>query len=145
MDQRERNNKLDVLEGILKALGGTPANLSLSPIPENVVSLAALITLLTTQVKAPTYSEVTVITAVTSTVTGNAYVSFGSKVCAFIDIVNHTGTDIEYRRNGVGEFITIPTGQSRMIEGITNANQIGVRRKDSSLTAVTVRAEAFVL
>lgn len=96
-------------------------------------------------IKSPSYSEVSVITVATSGATGTTFVPFASKACAFIDVVNNTGADIQYQRNGAGEYIVIPTGASRYIEGITNANQIGVRRADLTTTQVTVRAEAFVL
>lgn len=147
MDGKKINTQLEVQEAILKALGGNPEALTDTVVGMSTL-LSSVITQLTTvvnQLKAPVYSSVTVITAPTSTVTGTTYVPFGNVPCAFIDIVNHTGADIEYRRNGAGEFITIPTGQSRIVEGITNANQVAVRRKDSSLTQVTVRAEAYVL
>lgn len=139
-----RNNQLDVLEGILKAVGGDPVNLSETPQAGGSTELAALLAALILQIKAPVYSSVTIITAPTSVV-GATYTPFGNVPCAFIDLVNHTGFDVEYRRNGAGEFITVPTGQSRIIEGITNANQISVRRKDGLNTSITVRAEAYVL
>lgn len=37
----------------------------------------------------------------------------------------------------------ITAGQTRQIRGITNANAISFKRKDSSTTQVTVRAEAL--
>lgn len=147
MDGKKINTQLEVQEAILKALGGNPAALTDTVVGMSTL-LSSVITQLTTvvnQLKAPVYSSVTVITAPTSAVTGATYTPFGNVPCAFIDLVNHTGFDVEYRRNGAGEFITIPTGQSRIIEGITNANQISVRRKDGLNTSITVRAEAYVL
>lgn len=140
MDGKKINSQLEVQEAILRVLGGDSRNLT-----ESTLGLASLMTTLVRQIKAPVYSEVRTITVNTSAVTGTDYVSFPALACAFIDIVNHTGADIQYRRNGAGEYITVPTGQSRLVEGITNANQIGVRRSDSSTYSVTLRAEAFVL
>lgn len=142
---RPRNKELDVLEGILVALGGKPVDLSETPTVGSSIDTTGLLLNLISAIKAPSYASVGIITATTSVVTGTTYVAFPNTPCAFLDIVNHTGFDIEYRRNGAGEFITIPTGSARYIEGITNANQISVRRKDSLTSAITVRAEAFVL
>ena len=38
----------------------------------------------------------------------------------------------------------IPSGAARMVIGITNANQIDVRRTDTGNSQVTVQAEAIV-
>lgn len=140
MDGKKINSQLEVQEAILRVLGGDSRNLT-----ESTLGLASLMTTLVSQIKAPVYSQVRAITVNTSAVTGTDYITFPALACAFIDIVNHTGADIQYRRNGAGEYITVPTGQSRLVEGITNANQIGVRRSDSSTYSVTLRAEAFVL
>lgn len=139
MDGKKINSQLEVQEAILRVLGGDSRNLT-----ESTLGLASLMTTLVRQIKAPSYSSVSIITLNTSVV-GATYTPFGDVPCAFIDLVNHTGFDVEYRRNGAGEFITVPTGQSRIIEGITNANQISVRRKDGLSTSITVRAEAYVL
>ncbi|AEJ81568.1 gp049 [Erwinia phage vB_EamP-S6] len=93
-------------------------------------------------VKMPTYSSVVGVSVATST-TGATWTVFGSQACAAFDLVNDSGTAIEYRRGGAGVAITIPAGASRLITGITNTNQIGVRRVDQSNTAATVKGEAF--
>lgn len=72
-----------------------------------------------------------------------AYGVFTAAACARMDIVNNTGVTIEYRRDGAGATMRIPDGSSRLIEGITNASQIGIRRTDQSATQVTVDAELF--
>lgn len=83
------------------------------------------------------------IVSVQTAAVGTDYAAFASTACTALDIVNNTGTAIEYRRGGAGETIEIPNGAARLILGITNANQIDVRRVDTSNTQVTVRAEAF--
>lgn len=77
-------------------------------------------------------------------VTAGAFTVYGDAACTGMTLDNQSGVDIDYQRNGAGGYITIPHGQSREIEGITNANQIGVRRSDYAnpnqpVQAVTVR------
>jgi hypothetical protein len=83
------------------------------------------------------------IMSVTTAAIGANWTAFASQACTSLDLVNNTGTTIEYRRGAAGVGMPIPTGSARMIIGITNANQIQVRRTDLSATQVTVQAEAF--
>ena len=92
----------------------------------------------------PTAASATILT-LTTAATGTDWTAFGSTACVALDIVNNTGTTIEYRRGGAGNTIPILSGSSRMIVGITNANSIEVRRVDTSNTQVTVTAEALVV
>lgn len=85
------------------------------------------------------------ILALTTAATGTNYTAFASQACTALDIVNNTGVTIEYRRNAAGVAMQIPTGAARMVIAITNANQVDVRRTDTSNTTVTMQAEAFVL
>lgn len=84
------------------------------------------------------------ILGLTTNATGTTYTAFASQACTALDIVNNTGTTVEYRRGGAGTAMQIPTGTARMVIGITNANQVDVRRTDTSNTQVTLQAEAFV-
>lgn len=93
---------------------------------------------------APKFTTVTITQAATAA-DGSSFTAFPSVACEFIEIVNDTGTDIEYRRGATGNTMVIPTGQTRTIYGLSNANGIQVRRKDVANTQVTVRAEAFKL
>jgi hypothetical protein len=74
---------------------------------------------------------------------GSTWVAYASQACAVLDLFNNTGTAIEYRRDGAGVAITIPDGLSRQIRGITDADEIEVRRVDQSATQVTVPAEFY--
>lgn len=127
-----------------------PVTLVSPALPPNAATAAAQATLLTAvqavlaAVKMPTYSAVTILSAVTSTTAGTP-VLFGDNACSALDITNNTGVDIEYRRNATGLYMPIASGSSRLVTGITNANQIGIRRVDQSTTAVTVKAEAFAV
>lgn len=75
---------------------------------------------------------------------GSGFAGFADIPCDALDIVNSTGTAIEYRRNGAGGTIQVPNGGSRLVAGITNANQVQVRRVDQSNTQVTLTAEAML-
>jgi hypothetical protein len=97
---------------------------------------------ITQAIYAPKYTTVT-ITNLTTDAVGINWTAFGSLACEILEVVNDTGTDLEYRRGGAGLTMIIPAGQTRQIRGITNANTISFKRKDSSNTQVTVRAEAL--
>jgi len=92
----------------------------------------------------PTSASASIV-SVTTAATGTNWTAFGSTACVALDIVNNTGTTIEYRRGGAGSAIPIPSGSARLVVGITNANSIEVRRVDTSNTQVTVTAEAIVV
>jgi hypothetical protein len=83
------------------------------------------------------------ILALTTNATGTTFTAFGASTCVALDIVNNTGTTIEYRRGATPAAMQIPTGTARLVVGITNANQIEVRRTDVSNVQVTLQAEAF--
>lgn len=87
------------------------------------------------QLKVPTYAAVTNLILTTST-TAAAYVAFPSQACEAIDIMNDTGSAIEYVRNGAGNPYPIPNGASHFIPGITNANQISFRVKGTAAAVV---------
>lgn len=91
----------------------------------------------------PTSGSGTIL-ALTTAATGANFTAFAAQACVALDIVNNTGVTIEYRRGGAGTAMQIPSGAARMVIGITNANQIDVRRTDASNTPVTLQAEAFV-
>lgn len=84
-----------------------------------------------------------VIMSAQTAATGTNWTAFASQACVALDIVNNTGTTIEYRRGAAGTAMQIPAGAARMVIGITNANQIDIRRTDTSNTQVTAQAEAF--
>lgn len=92
----------------------------------------------------PLATQVDIVSLQTSA-TGSSYVTFAAFGCDSLDIVNTTGTAIEYRRGGTGDTVTIPNNSARMIVGISNASEISLRRVDQSNTQVTVKAEAINL
>jgi len=84
-----------------------------------------------------------VILALQTSVNGTDWTAFGNQACVALDIVNNTGTTVEYRRGAAGTAMQIPADSARMVIAITNANQIEVRRTDVGTTRVTLQAEAF--
>jgi hypothetical protein len=85
------------------------------------------------------------ILSLTTAATGTNYTAFSSQTCNSLDIVNTSSVAIEYRRGATGNAMTILSGSSRLVVGITNANQIDVRRVDTSNTQITIPAEAIVI
>ena len=71
---------------------------------------------------------------------GSGWTAFASQACTSILIMNATGTNIEIRRGGTGATLIIPDGVGFPVDGLTNCNQIEVRRSDQSNTQVVVRA-----
>lgn len=85
------------------------------------------------------------ILSLTTAATGTNWTAFASTTCQSLDIVNTSSVAIEYRRGAAGNAMTILSGSSRLVVGITNANQIDVRRVDTSNTQITIPAEAIVI
>lgn len=90
----------------------------------------------------PNYASAVILTAQTAAV-GTNWTAFASQACQALDITNATGVDIEYRRGGSGNGMIIPQGASRLILAITDADEIQIRRVDTSNTQVTITAEAL--
>ena len=66
--------------------------------------------------------------------------AIAANVAKQLTLVNNSGTTISFRQDGAGVALDIPTGSSFTILGLDNANQISVRRTDTSNTQVTVGA-----
>jgi hypothetical protein len=72
--------------------------------------------------------------------TGTNFTSFGSQALKQLTISNQTGVPLEFQQGGAGVALPIPNGAFYTFYGITNSNQLGVRRVDQSNTQVTVQA-----
>lgn len=128
----------DILNRIPAALGqSTMANSFRVVLPSDQSPLS-------TRPSVPYASSVTILSAQTNA-TGTNWTAFGSAVCTAIDITNNTGIDIEYRRNGAGTTYPIPAKTARLIIGISNANQIEIRRIDQNNNQITIYAEAIAV
>jgi hypothetical protein len=84
-----------------------------------------------------------VILTLTTAATGTNWTAFSSQACDALDLTNSSSVAIEYRRGATGNAMQVLSGASRLIVGITNANQIDVRRVDTSNTQITIQAEAL--
>jgi hypothetical protein len=93
-------------------------------------------------VSVPLAGSATILT-LTTNATGTTWTAFGSQSCNALDLTNSTSVAIEYRRGGAGNAMQVLSGASRLIVGITNANQIEVRRVDTSNTQITIQAETL--
>lgn len=75
--------------------------------------------------------------------TGSNWTALSSQACFECTILNTTGTTIEIRRGGSGTGLPIPSGNAYTFRAITNANQLSIRRVDTSNTQVAVYYEAL--
>jgi hypothetical protein len=116
--------------GVTQPVSGPLTNTQLreSPVPSSV-AVASSATILN----------------LTTAALGSNWTAFSSQSCTSLDIVNNTSIAIEYRRNGSGNPMQITSGAGRLVVGITNANQIEVRRVDLSDTQVIIQAEAITV
>lgn len=78
--------------------------------------------------------------AVTTAATGTNFTAFASQVCKQVTLSNQSGTVVEVRQGATGVALQIPTGAFYTFFGITNANELHVRRTDLSNTQVTITA-----
>ncbi|WP_138994008.1 hypothetical protein [Larkinella sp. C7] len=79
-------------------------------------------------------------TSAQTAATGTNYTTFASQVCSQLTLFNNTAAAIDVQQGGAGAAVSVPVGASFTFVGITNANQLGVRRTDTSNTQVTVGA-----
>jgi len=79
--------------------------------------------------------------SITTNTVGTSFAIFSDIFCKQIVIANTTNTDIEYQRNAAGVAFPIPAQSAKTIIGITNSNQIGIRRIDQNNTQITLFAE----
>jgi hypothetical protein len=114
-------------------LGAKASSASLSTTPATDANVAR-----------ETYSSAPIQKVTTPVAGGTAFQLLAAVACSSLDLANPTTVDIEYQRGAAGAAFPIPAGGSRTIVGITNANQIGVRRRDGSTAQVDLYAEAFV-
>ncbi|WP_374495337.1 hypothetical protein [Zoogloea sp.] len=73
-------------------------------------------------------------------VSGTGYTAFGAQACKQLTILNGTGVDIGVTVGGAGVEVPVLAGTYYTFFGLTNANQLSVRRVDASTTQVTVPA-----
>lgn len=77
--------------------------------------------------------------SVQTAATGTNWTAFSSQAANELYIINDTGTSIEVRQGGAGVALPILNNTSYTFGGITNLNQLEVRRVDTSNSQVTVK------
>ena len=81
------------------------------------------------------------LTDVQTSGTGASWVAFPAAACTALDIYNDSGTDIEFCYSAdTTKKVKIANGGGHRVVGITNANQVSVRRVDVSNVQVTIVA-----
>jgi len=72
---------------------------------------------------------------------GTGYTPLSQQVAGSVTIINNTGTTLEISKDGGTTKIQLPTAASFCVNFITDANQVSVRRADTSNTQVTAYYE----
>ena len=78
--------------------------------------------------------------SVTTAAVGTNWTAFSSVACTRVHILNTSTTTIEVRQDGAGVGLVIPINAGFTFSGIYDANQLSVRRVDTSNTQVTITA-----
>lgn len=77
----------------------------------------------------------------TSGSNGSTFVALPSQACTQVTVCNNTGVNIEVQQGGSGGVLTVFVGSYYTFFGLTNANQLAVRRADQSASpTVSVQA-----
>lgn len=71
---------------------------------------------------------------------GTTYTAFGSQACKQLTVVNDTGTTILVQQGGAGVGVPIFDQSAFTFFGLSNANALGLKRKDDGNMQVTVAA-----
>lgn len=58
----------------------------------------------------------------------STFLPFGDQACSRLLLINATGQTVEFQRGGAGDAVPLLNGMTVPIEGLTNANQISVKR-----------------
>jgi len=72
---------------------------------------------------------------------GTNFTTLSQQVAGSVTIINNTGTTLEISKDGGTTKIQLPTAASFCVNFITDANQVSVRRADTSNTQVTAYYE----
>lgn len=99
----------------------------------------------------PYASSPPVLLQVQTSTTGSNFVSFSSQACSALELLavdpsnNAIGVHFEYLINGAGLTMPVFYSDGDIVTGITNANQVSVRRVDQLNTQIKMYAKAHVL
>jgi hypothetical protein len=70
---------------------------------------------------------------------GESFVLLEQRYCRRVHIINDTGVDIEVQQDGGGVALPIFAGTGFTFNGVSNANQLAVRRVDQNTAQVEVK------
>lgn len=90
----------------------------------------------------PQLAGATILSCATA-VNGANWTAFEPHACRQMSVVNNSGADLEFRRGGAGLALPILNRMAYLILGITDANQISIRRIDQSDEQAVLAAEAL--
>lgn len=77
--------------------------------------------------------------------TGTNWATFPAYPCSMLHVLNNSGAAVHLRRKGetaAGRVLLLKDGQAWSVRSLTNADQVEVRREDTSNTQVTIHGEA---
>lgn len=77
---------------------------------------------------------------VSTNANGTGFVVFSSQACAQVTVVNDTDVTLEVQQGGAGAACPVLAQSSFTFFGVSNANQLGVRRKDKGADVLEVCA-----
>lgn len=93
----------------------------------------------------PTTATGRVTGLVSTSSTGTQYAALDSAACTQVEIFNDSLRDLEMLATGDTQSVPIPSGRSKLVQAITNADQVSIRRVDQSNTVISVKWEAYTL
>ena len=76
---------------------------------------------------------------VTTSASGSLFTALSSQACKSLTLLNHTLYDIEFQLNGSGAAISVRSDMGFQVNGITNATQVSVRRRDQSGNQIVIQ------
>lgn len=71
---------------------------------------------------------------------GTTFVTFPAQACTQLTVINDTNFSFEVRQGGAGVAVPVLAQSSFTFFGVTNANQLSVRRKDNEPEVVGIYA-----
>lgn len=71
---------------------------------------------------------------------GTSFVTLPAMLCSAVHVLNLTGTALSFKRGSAAEAFVLPASAGYTFRGITNANQLAVKRTDESATRVTLNS-----
>lgn len=78
--------------------------------------------------------------SVSSNADGVSFVTLPAQACTQLTVINDTNFSFEVRQGGAGVAVPVLAQSSFTFFGVTNANQLSVRRKDNEVEVVNIYA-----